>query len=86
MVLFWPIAVQPSSQSSPSAFFAPHTPQTPAKLITRRKALDLFNNFDVTVRKTQGYVIHSNSSLKSHVKSKILDILRRIGYLAWHEL
>jgi len=49
MVPFWPIAVQPSSQSSPSAFFAPHTPQTPAKLITRRKALDLFNDFDVTV-------------------------------------
>ena len=34
----------------------------------------------------QGYVIHSNSSLKSHVKSKILDILLWIGYLAWHEL
>jgi hypothetical protein len=38
------------------------------------------------VQKTQGYVIHSNSSLKSHVKSKILDILLWIGYLAWHEL
>ena len=49
MVPFWPIAVQPSPQSSPSAFFATHTPQTPAKLIMRRKALDLFNDFDMTV-------------------------------------